>query len=77
MECQWTMTDECRMVRERSIAGISRSIPACAQHGPANVTWCYDRAAEGLDGTADLPGADDNSRRHPCKHTGSTPFGRS
>jgi hypothetical protein len=32
--CPWLDADECAMVRERSVAGISDVIPACPVHGP-------------------------------------------
>jgi len=30
--CPWTSADECAMVRERSVAGISNAIPSCPVH---------------------------------------------
>lgn len=32
--CVWTTVDECRMARERSVAGTADSIPDCTIHGP-------------------------------------------
>lgn len=32
-ECPWTSPDECAMAREREVAGVSDSIPACPVHG--------------------------------------------
>lgn len=32
--CPWSDPDECSTARERSVAGTSRPIPACAVHGP-------------------------------------------
>lgn len=32
MECPWTSASECAMARERSVAGVSDTIPSCAVH---------------------------------------------
>ena len=31
--CPWTSADECAMARERAVAGVSDTIPACPTHG--------------------------------------------
>lgn len=34
LSCPWTTVDECRMARERSVAGRPDTIPACVEQGP-------------------------------------------
>lgn len=42
--CPWTTWAECRMVRERSVAGTSNEVPECAVHGDPEPE-CDDCAA--------------------------------
>lgn len=32
--CEWSDRDECSTARERTVAGLSDTIPACPVHGP-------------------------------------------
>ena len=32
-ECPWESADECAMAAERSVAGVSDTVPGCAYHG--------------------------------------------